>query len=578
MKRSGRLEKKDIPNDRLKQEILDRIRGEDGLWFVSKHLIGMTRLNERIHRPGQMWFQKHIADQDAVLAYRDPRASGKTTSITISFPFWCWAQLPRKNSTIQGVNTRISIVAPKKEIASYNFLDRIIRIYEKSEVYREVCPWVRIRAYSMKNGLLLYRTEEVGDPSITPTGMESVTTSFHFDIGFIDDPIHEQNYFSETEVRRVVEWMFLSRNLVRSERGSLAFIGNFWRLGDVQDQLRSSNEYFKSVKIWERGLTACEGCVTGRAEGHQHEEPIFPIALLDKDGEAPKADFIDAARDSMPNYIYMAQCENNPVDKSTLHFDRNWIKHWFWHFTPGGDPAIRVHQDPATVAEARKRGDPRFIQNYKEGPRTLASELIPTWMLDFYILVDPAPSTEESVSHSRFAVALMAIERRGPRRFLIEEYARNAQPHMHINHILDMWLRWYPKVRKIGIESVGYQQTIGNTLLETAKTRGIYTLHEKNIENIPRLKSEGAQEDRIRYALSPIIEAGCFFVNPAHRIFISEFDKFGVKGAKHDLLDAISNGPRIWGVSRGAFGGPGATAAVAEARRRIETTNVTGYD
>jgi len=32
--------------------------------------------------------------------------------------------------------------------------------------------------------------------------------------------------------------MMLARNLVRSEHGALGFIGNFWRLGDVQDQLR----------------------------------------------------------------------------------------------------------------------------------------------------------------------------------------------------------------------------------------------------------------------------------------------------------------------------------------------------
>jgi hypothetical protein len=570
------LDKSDLSNDRIIEEVVNRVRGEDGLWFVSKHLIGMTRLNEKIHRPGQMWFQKQIAEPDAVLAYRDPRASGKTSSITISFPFWCWAQLPRPRSPIQGVNTRLAIVAPKKEIASYNFLDRIMRLYNESEAYRELFPYIRVRSFSLKNGLLLYRPTEVGDPTITPTGMESVSTSFHFDIGFIDDPIHEQNYFSQTEVRRCVEWMYLSRNLVRSEGGSLAFIGNFWRLGDVQDQLRPTSEYFKDVRVWERGLTACGGCVGGRSEGHQHEGEIFPIALLDKDGIAPGTDFIDAARSSMPNYIYMAQCENNPVDASTLHFDKKWLKTWTWHFTPGGEPAIRVNAHPERVAMARLAGNDRFIQGMNTPSNTGATELIPMHMLDLYILVDPAPSTEESATHSRFACALMGVEKAGPRKFLIEEYAKNAQPHIHMNYIIDTWARWYPKIRKIVVEAVGYQAAIGDTLVQLAAMRNINSLKASDIEMMTRLRSEGAQEDRIRYALSPIIESGNFYINPTHRIFISEFDKFGVKGAKHDLLDAISNGPRVWGTRR--LGKPGGTAAVVDnARRRQQSTDVTGY-
>ncbi len=568
---TGVLDKFDLARSSIRDELLAEIRGPDGLYFTAKRLIGLDRLSPAIHKPGQRWFIENVCRPDAIVAYRDPRSSGKTSSLTIAFPFWLWAQLPKAGTPQQGVNSRIAIVAPKKEIASYSFLARIVRTYNESEAYRELCPWVRIRTMSLKTGLLLHRLVEVGDPSITPVGMESVSTSFHFDFGFIDDPIHEQNYYSEIEVRRIVEWMYLARNLTRSEHGSLAFIGNFWRIGDVQDQLRPTNPHFRDVAIWERGLTGCDGCVNGRAADHQHSQPIFPIALLNKDGSEPDPEFIDRARASMPTYMFMAQCENRPVDPSTLHFDKKWLRQWSWYHTPGGEPAIRIPVSIAHAEEMRRSGNYNFLV---EGVPVGASELLPLAALHMYILMDPAASEQASAEHSRFAIALVGCEKTGSRKFLIEEYARNAPTHEHINAVLDTYVRWRPYIHRIAYESVGYQSTIGDSIRTTANARGIVGLNEKNVIGLPRLRSEGAQEDRIRYALSPIIEAGCFHISAAHRIFREEFDKFGVKGAKHDLLDAISNGPRVWGHGRASREGA-ALAAAETARRRL--SGVTGY-
>jgi len=575
MHRDGTLEPGDVSPARVRDDLLDEVRGPDGLHFVATRLIGMDRLSATIHKPGQRWFQAAITRPDAIVAYRDPRSSGKTSSITISFPFWLWAQLPQPGTPQQGINSRIAIVAPKKDIASYSFLSRIVRVYNESEAYRALCPWVRIRTQSMKTGLLLFRTVEVGDPTITPCGMESVSTSFHFDFGFIDDPIHEQNYFSEIEVRRICEWMLLSRNLVRSEHGALAFIGNFWRIGDVQDQLRPTNPYFRDVQVWERGLTACAGCVGGREPGHVHEPPFFPVALLNPDGSAPDVSFIDAARASMPTYMYQAQCENNPVDPSTLHFDKAWLRQWSWHHTPGGEPALRVGASPGRVEEARRMGNFNF--EHSAGGPDGAHELIPLAALSMYLLIDPAPSEQAASDRSRFAIALVGCERTGSRRFLIEEYARNAPAHEHINAILDLYTRYRPYVRRIAVESVGYQATIPDSILTTARARGINSLRSADIMPLPRLRAEGAQEDRIRYALSPIIESGCFYINAAHRIFREEYDKFGVKGAKHDLLDAISNGPRVWGHGRTATEGLAAAAVATAQQRRRDADPTTGY-
>lgn len=563
-------------NDSLKEELQLQCWDPDGgLVFMAKYLLGFDRLIDKVHRPGAAFFQSAIETPDGVVAVRDSRASGKTTLYVKSGILYVWSHLPVPGTPVQGVNTRIAIVAPKKEIASWQFVKHIDDLYQQSKAYQELFDWVRPRPdfWSMQKGLMLYRTTASGDPSLTPVGMESISTSYHFDMMIVDDPIHEQNWMSETEVRRCVEWMYLSHNLTRSERGVRIFVGNFWRIGDVQDQLRPTNEYFSKVKVWERGMTGCAACVNGRGDydSHQHEPPLFPLTLAYPDGTEPGMEVVEEARKSMPTYIYMAQCENNPVDAGALALKKEWLKKWTWHYYPDGEGAICVSSNPHAAKMAKEAGENKeFIL----GP-TPSREIIPLWNTEMYILVDPAPSIEESVSRSQFAFAVVAREKRSPRTFLMQEYATNERSPLNMHAILDAWVQWYPYVKKIGYESVGYQSTIGDTLLELARNRGISTLRRDDLIPVPRLRSEPSQEDRIKYALIPLFEQGHFFCRPDQRIFMLQYDTMGKKGAKHDLLDALSNGPRVWQPVR--LNSANAIEIAARARQRAKGAGPTGY-
>jgi len=564
-------------SDRIKEELQNECwNPEGGLFFLSKNIIGFDRLQERVHRPAAKWYQSALATPNGVLAVRDSRASGKTTLFTKSGCLWMWSSPPISGTPLQGVNTRIGIVAPKKQIASQQFIKNIMDLYEGCRPYQELFEWVRPRPdfWSVNNGLMFYRTSKSGDPSLAPVGMESVSTSYHFDVIIIDDPIHEQNWMSETEVKRCVTWMYLSHNLTRSEAGIRVFVGNFWRVGDVQDQLRPENEYFRNVKIWERGMTGCADCVNGRGsyDSHQHTPPLEAFTLLRPDGSAPTMDDVEEARRSMPTYIYMAQCENNPVDAGSLTFKKEWVKKWWWHYYPDGEAAICFNQRVDVATAGIARGDERYINRNHSGG---TQELIPLWNTDMYILIDPAPSVEESLAHSQFSFAVLAREKRSPRTFLIQEYAANDHSPANLNAVLDAFITWQKYVRKIGYESVGYQATIGDTLYEMAKSRGIHTLRKDDIIPVPRLRSEGQQDDRIKYALIPIFESGNFFYRDDHRIFILQYDNMGKKGAKHDLLDAISNGPRVWQAAR--THGVDARAVAEHSRERLRRTGPTGY-
>jgi hypothetical protein len=278
--------------------------------------------------------------------------------------------------------------------------------------------------------------------------------------------------------------------------------------------------------------------------------------------------------DSVTYLNRMAQYFNRPVPLGTVQLDVNNIKWWVPHFTPTGDFAMQVTTTVQRYASAKAAGADNYLNLHRAGGTV---ERIPTDGLDVYVLVDPASSEEETKRHSRFAAAAVGLEKGGPRIFLLGEYAKNAAPQVNLDAVLDMYLGWRKQFRRMGVESVGYQATIPRALVDRARVRGITTLRLDQIEKIPRLRSEGAQEDRIRYALSALFESGVFHCRRDHHIFIGEVGQFGIRGTRHDLLDAISNGPIIWGTSRAGHDPSRARRADAVARARRESVGPAGY-
>lgn len=602
MLHDGTLEPHDIPNGRIADELLGIIRGPDGLYWTGKFFTGTDRLNPKIHMPSLRWFQHSVCQRDAVVAFRDPRSSGKTSSTTKNFPFWLWAQTPQPGTPQQGINTRVGIVAPKKDIASYNFIADINRRFLSKtpgmQAYRALTgDWVKPnrKHWSNRHGLLLQRDEEGGEPSLMPIGMESIATSAHFHILFIDDPIHEQNYKSEILVGQCVNWMYLSFNLVLPERGSRAFVGNFWRLGDVQDQLRPSNPHFKGVKVWERGMIGCDECVDNRfpldlpavedkpASLHECVNNPFPVCLLDVEADPdgkrvliePGMEIVDLARESTPSYQFATQNLNRPASASTLHLKREWLRYYDIHYAPNGDLALAFPVAPHIALPAMQEGSSNYINL---GHQLGAQEIVPIWKFGVYILIDPAASEEAGAGRARFAFAVVARQVDAPRTVLLEEYAKNAPVHEHIHAILDAYEKWRPYFKKIGYESVAFQATLGDSIKTAAREiRKIHTLRDDSIMAIPRLRGEGPQVDRIKYVMMPLMESGRFYIQRTHRLLVGEVDTFGVAGAPRDLLDAISNGPRVWGEAKNSYDKHSAVAAVEAARRRRATVDETGY-
>ncbi len=590
----------DLSTERVKDELREWTWSDEGLYFVSRHLVGNTRLIERVHKPMLNWAQVVMSTPDALGALRDPRATGKTDGFSIATPYWGWAQPKKEGTPVQGTDTCFAYVMPKKDLASFVVLVSINERWSKCPIYFELFPWVKqSKHWSMRHGFRLDRESVGGLPNVVPLGMESISTSLHPPILIVDDPIHEQNYRSRVLVAGVKNWAKHSHALVLPWHGVRMFVGNHWSIDDMQSEMHPERgeeckREYRKVQVWERGITGCETCVegekvtypgggsiTGRIPGHEHSGPTIPVALaktegavLGLDGEEEPEEYIHDVREAKDTETFMTQHENLLIDSTLLHFKKENLVYWEWATGANAETLLRVPVSPhvATLGIQQGLGD----RYHNAGARWGTSELLPLDDLELYILVDPAPEEERRVDRSRFAAALYGVERNGPREFLIGEYADQAPQHEHIDFLLDWYEQWRPYFRRFGIESVGYQKTLKDSILIAAGARGIVTLRESDFEMLSRLKSEGQQIDRIKYILGPKLEKKILYVHPTHRIFRAEHDVFGVEGTKHDLLDAMSNVDRV-AVRRRRGGSAKSRELAAAARRRLAGCDQTGY-
>jgi hypothetical protein len=594
--RSGVLDKFDLSADRIREEILLEAQQPGGLLFVAKRLLGFSRLSERVHGPPARFIERVISKPFGFGSFGDPRGQGKST-LAQSIPFWILLQPPVAGTPLRGLDSRLAYTAPRIDLARYHHLAKVRDIFDRCEIYRELTgDFIRPRKdmWGLKEGFMFEGADIKGGRNIIPLGMETTSTTLHPIILIVDDPVTEQNYRSQNEIAKILDWIDKSFNLVEPEQGARLVIGNIWAKGDVQDTIGpgapEEYQHLRGAECWRRGLIACEVCINGRPDDehpmHMDEaaEDAGLIAVMldvktgvtaEKEDETRAATLVDAHRtiSSVSRLNAMAQYFNKPVALGSLQFDEQQIKPWDPHFSREGDFALSIPTELKRVVAAIAQGDSRFVNNGGHGGGV---EVLPVSALDVYVLVDPAPSEEETKRHSRFAAAAVGVEKGGPRIFLLQEYAKNAPPQVNYDALLDMYLAWRLQFRKMGVESVGYQATIPRAVYDRARVRGIQTLRLESIEKIPRLRSEGAQEDRIRYTLSSMFESGVFYARRDHHIFRGEVQQFGIRGARHDLLDAISNGPLLWGPAR--TGDSSMAKRVARrGRERLRTVGVTGY-
>lgn len=564
----------DLAPEKSKLWLLTRTRARRDLLWFSRNLLGLDRLSESVHRPAADFVMSVIRTPHGFGNLRDPRGNGKTSLSTRSSPLWCATQDPiecaARGWPHRGRESRFGIVTLKMEF-TWDLMQLLLDDLASPMLkwaFPELVPptpkkWSR-RAIELNRGLPeALRTHPLfaeyppltrfPDPTFSAGSLEAGRAGAHTHGEFIDDPVNEDTWDSESNIRTAVHAIRQLYNVTRPEQGFRLVTGNFWAPGDVADTIDLEDGNWR---VFMRSATACKQCRDGypvdsrgipprtRAGQHEHthSEPTFTHLMLEANGAEPNLARIAASCGS--KHIFMAQYENNPLAAASTM----WSAREMPSFAIGPMNGKPLLDTTCTVTYPTPEGG------------SMTSKLRD---LDITITFDPAHgSTAIDASEN----AIVSFARTPVDSILwLETWAEKLdEPLAALETLLDTIRRYRP--RKVGIESVGYQRVLVGLLERELLARKMTWFNtERDILPIIRTKAEGAKESYIRDSLGPLITSRALHLSPQAAGYdrtILAIDRFPL-WKRLDILDAASMQPHLW------QGGPPRSASERGRRKRM---------
>jgi hypothetical protein len=353
------------------------------------------------------------------------------------------------------------------------------------------------------------------DATFTAGSLQAGRTGAHTQGEFIDDPVDEETWDSVVNIETAVHSIRQSFSVTRPEQGFRLVTGNSWGAGDVVDTIdRKAHDLASEGGSWQvfmRSSTACAGCVNGyptselgivprRRDGrweHQHTEPRFVHLMPESDGKP--IGFKELARiyaSCQTKHIALAQYENDPFSAEATLWDAASM--------------------PKFVISGPRQPKTDFLlpQNivswaHPDDGTELAGERELARVADLYLTLtyDPAHGSE-SEGASLHSLVLWGLTHTDSILWLETHEFPAPEQLSALDAIIDIQRRFKSSLRKIGIESVGYQRVIKPFLARMLSEAGLFHLDPKrDIVPIPRGKSSGDKETYVRGSLGPAINS-----------------------------------------------------------------------
>lgn len=400
---------------------------------------------------------------------KDPRNHIKSTRWTCGIPLWLSIQQPserydsedefrratefmRAHPFLRGPDTRILLASSSKQNAA-RFARKIRSYYESDRLWRWLFPELTPESHPTSAGKLLWgaeeftlpgRTVQFGEPYLDTAGVESKATSRHYDLILGDDFVNEDNWQSDDEISKAIDWLLLGEYLLdRRDRmdplGSAIFgLGNQWTMSDVVSFVEESMPEFD---VWHRACWRCsvhgvERC-TRTPDCLPTDEPLWSLKWSRQALQELKR-----AQDEKNPIIFSAQMEGRPFDSGVTYFRKDQLRSYAWH-----------REDDGTYTA---------ILFDATGHREV--ERIPQRVLRWFQCVDPASSDDPR--SCRTAIGFFGEDPAG-RLFLHDLWAHKAEPGAAVRAIVDQWWRQAAEGCKsylLGVESVAAQKYVFTAL------------------------------------------------------------------------------------------------------------------
>lgn len=452
-----------------------KIKARSSLYFFAKFILGFKDLTKEIHKP-----ICHLLSDPTKLKQRIilPRGWFKTTVCSIAYPLW----RATKDSNIRillAQNTSTNALAKLKSIRE---------IVETNQLFRTLFPEILPTARSKWTAecLTLNRTSTWPEGTFEGVGTRTQVTSRHYDVIIEDDTVApdldelgvENICPTKEDIEKAIGWHRLVPPLFTNPKtGINIVVGTRWFQVDLLSWIEKNEPYFCSY------VRACRE--TGGISD-PNGQTTFP--------ERFDEGVLDQLKASMGPYMFACLYLNNPMRSEDMTFQKEWFR--FYETQP---------TKLFTYITVDLAGDPKRA---KKGGKASDYNVVMT-------------CGKHQVDGNVF---------------VLDYWRRKANPGEVINEIFSQVRKYNPL--KVGIESVGYQESLQHFIEERQRKENFWFL----IEGL----KHGSQkkEWRIR-GLQPFFSTGKIFVRTWMNELLAELEAFPL-GAHDDLADCLSMQLGMW--------------------------------
>jgi hypothetical protein len=492
-----------------------RLRALSDTYYLATVIMGYKKLVPNTHGPLCTFLDTCRVNRRLV---QMPRSHFKTICVTV---------VHRTKEVLNDPSRRILIVGDTGPNA-WKHLGKIKNQFESNRLLKWLFPdrvWEDTSQAPKWSQESLFLPQDAqgtpalhGEPTFDAIGAGGAVVSRHYDTINADDLIGEDEFFSETEMSKKIEWFSnLEALFVPPLDETLMDIpSTYWRTDDVyayaEDFYGRGQKPIKTGPFsYQRGDIA-----VFRRGAVEDGVPIFPVER-DEKGKIVNGypiEFFERLREKNPER-YAAQYANNPRSAENAYFHPNYLRYY----------EIRS-DDGSLISVDRGSG---------------IVEIVDTSQLVRISMCDPHAGGSNKFRGSRAAVITTAVDPRFPRIYLLDCWIKRAPTDQIIDEIFRQQKKWDPET--FSIEANGLQKMLKYWIDER---------QERDPENSPQVnyypfipKGDKDGERRIK-GLQPLFKAGQIWMQRGFFELIEEYSAWP-RGLK-DGLDALSQGLQLWNV------------------------------
>lgn len=409
-----------------------RLRSQESLFFFAKGVLGLSKLNPRIHGPICRLLESPSTRKRLKITL--PRGWYKTSLVSIAYPMWR-ACLDSNIRVVLIQNTHTNALSKLGVISRHFETNQLLRALFPEVLPDKNCTWV-------KDKLELKRETPSDVATFEAAGISTQTVSRHYDIVIEDDTVApdtsdmgEENIApTKEQIEQAIGFhkYMVPPLFVDIKDGENIVVGTRWfehdLLSHIEQKEPSFTSYTRAVRENDVGQSDESGDITFPEQFPAHE--------------------LDTLRERMGPYMFSCLYLNKPIRTGDMIFHPEWFH---YYEEPPRDFVTYTSVDPAGDPEDTK-GEPDYNVVATCGKDLITGRI---FLLDYYRakcsvseLVDAFFRQTDAWKPLRCAIETVAYQK--TLLYILREQMKARSKHVNIEGIT--WGRKSKNARIMGLQ------------------------------------------------------------------------------------------------------------------------------